>query len=131
MFSHNVTPDVRTRILLVEDSRPMQETLTAILSGMDHLQLVSIAETASEAVDHFNKLQPHAVILDLGLREGTGFDVLYAIKGRRPDCRVLVFTSYDAEPYRLRCLAAGADHFFSKNRQHSELLQELSQFSAR
>jgi DNA-binding NarL/FixJ family response regulator len=38
---------------------------------------------------------------------------------------VLVFTGYDEEPYRTRCLAAGADRFFSKIRQHRALIQEL------
>jgi hypothetical protein len=38
---------------------------------------------------------------------------------------IQVVTGYDEEPYRTRCLAAGADHFFSKNRQHRALIQEL------
>lgn len=124
MFSGKTNPDAR-RVFLVEDSRAMQETLTAILVRMSHLRLVGVAETASDALDGFATLQPDLVVLDLGLREGSGVDVLKAIKSRRPECQVFVFTSHDSEPYRARCLAAGANRFYSKARQHRELIDEL------
>ena len=124
MFGGTTNQDAR-RVFLVEDSRAMQDTLTAILGRMSHLRLVGVAETAGEALDGFTTLQPDLVVLDLALREGSGLDVLQAIKRRRPECQVFVFTSHDSEPYRARCLAAGADRFYSKARQHRELIDEL------
>ncbi len=106
----------------------MQEILTESLRTVPGLELAGVAETAAEALAAFESHRPDVVILDLGLRAGTGLDVLHGIKQRAPACRVLVFTGYDEEPYRTRCLAAGADHFFSKNRQHRELIQQLHNF---
>ena len=103
----------------------MQEILTVFLQTVPGLELVGVAETATEALAAFESHRPDVVILDLGLRASTGLDVLHGIKQRAPACRVLIFTGYDEEPYRTRCLAAGADHFFSKNRQHRELMQLL------
>ncbi len=108
----------------------MQEMLTALLRQMDHLELVGVAETAHDAIASFSTLQPDAVILDLELRQGTGLEVLGAIKARRPECRVLIFTSHDTKPFRTRCLEAGADRFYSKARQHRELLEELLRLKA-
>ena len=103
----------------------MQEILTESLQTVPGLELAGVAETATEALAAFESHRPDVVILDLALRVGSGLDVLHEIKQRAPACRVLVFTGYDEEPFRTRCLAEGADYFFSKNRQHRELIQEL------
>ena len=103
----------------------MQEILTESLQTVPGLELAGVAETATEALAAFESHRPDVVILDLVLRVGSGLDVLHEIKQRAPACRVLVFTGYDEEPFRTRCLAEGADYFFSKNRQHRELIQEL------
>lgn len=106
----------------------MQEILTESLQTVPGLELVGAVATATDALAALESHRPDVVILDLALRAGTGLDVLHGIKQRAPACRVLVFTGYDAEPYRTRCLAAGADYFFSKNRQHRELIQQLHNF---
>ena len=107
----------------------MQEIITESLRGVSGLNLASIAETADDAIAAFESHRPDIVILDLALRVGSGLDVLRAIKQRTPACRVLVFTGHDQESYRQHCLAAGADFFFSKNRQHLELVQRLRAIS--
>ena len=106
----------------------MQEILTESLQSAPGLELAAVANTAADALTAFEAHRPAVVILDLVLRAGNGLDLLHEIKGRAPACRVLVFTGYDDEPYRTRCLTAGADRFFSKNRQHRELIQHLHSF---
>lgn len=113
------------RLLLVEDSPAMQEVLQAILSTMGWVRLVGVAETSAEAIRCFEETRPDLVIVDLLLREGSGFEVLNHIRAGESACRVLVFTSHDSEPFRSRCLQAGADGFYSKSRQHRELVEAL------
>lgn len=108
----------------------MQEILTEILHAVPCLELAGVAETGPAAIAAFELHRPDVVVLDLVLRESSGLDVLREIKRRAPNCQVVMFTGYDAEPYRTRCLAAGADHFFSKNRQHRELVQHLHALGA-
>ena len=130
MFHPRPTPGKRLKLLLVEDSRHMQEVLTDAVRSMSRLELAGVAETATDARAAFELHRPDVVVLDLVLRASSGLDVLHEIKQRAPACHVVVFTGYDAEPYRNRCLAAGADHFFSKNRQHRELLRHLQDYDA-
>ena len=99
------------------------------LQTVPGMEVAGIAETVAEAIAAFEAHRPDVVILDLSLRIGSGFDVLRAIKQHTPACRVLVFTGHDQESYRQHCLGAGADFFFSKNRQFEELLQQLHAFS--
>ncbi len=103
----------------------MQEILTWSLQTAPGLVLAGVAATVTDALAEFERHQPDVVILDLALREGSGLDVLRQLKQRAPACQVLVFTTHDTEPYRTRCLTEGADYFFSKNKQHRELVQLL------
>ena len=117
-------------VLLVEDSQRMQEILTWSVQTTPGLEVAAVANTAPGALVEFERRSPEIVILALVLREGNGLDVLREIKQRSPACRVLVFTTHDSEPYRTRCLAAGANYFFSKNQQHRELIQMLQELGA-
>jgi DNA-binding NarL/FixJ family response regulator len=108
----------------------MREILTESLQDVTGLEIAGMAETAPDAIAAFESCQPDIVILDLALRVGTGLDVLREIKQRAPACRVLVFTGHDQESYRQHCLGAGADFFFSKNRQHRDLIEQLRAFTS-
>jgi DNA-binding NarL/FixJ family response regulator len=119
----------RLKLLLVEDSRQMQDVLTQSVHAVPGLELVGVVATAADAMAAFKSHHPDVVILDLVLRAGSGLDVLRSIKQHTPACRVLVFSGHDEEPFPSRCVAAGADHFFSKARQHQELIQELNKFT--
>lgn len=103
----------------------MRAILAGIVQSIPTLRLVASAETAAEALAELDLHQPDLVILDLVLRTGSGVVVLREIKQRAPACRVVVFSTHDEEPYRVRCLAEKADFFFSKNHQHQELVRFL------
>lgn len=115
----------RFRVLLVEDAPIMQKYLGELVRTVPHLQYIGLAETVAEALEIFERDRPNLVVLDLVLRAGSGMDVLREIKQRDPACRVVVFTSHAEPQYRKRCLADGADAFFSKSMEHRELQQYL------
>jgi DNA-binding NarL/FixJ family response regulator len=115
----------RTKTIIVEDSRRMQEILADSVRELPGLQLMAVAESAEEALASFELHHPDLVTLDLVLKGSNGLEVLHEIKRLEPGCRVLVFTAYDDDQYRARSLAAGAYRFFSKAKQHAELIQTL------
>jgi two-component system response regulator EvgA len=117
-------------VIIVEDSPPMQQILIKLVGTEPSLELVAVVDNPADAMTALKKDQPNLVILDLALRAGNGIDLIIDIKKHKPECRVLVFTAYDAEQYRIRSTKAGADWFFSKNRQHRELVESLSNIAA-
>lgn len=108
----------------------MQETLTRTLQTVPGLESAGVAWTAAGGIAAFESRRPDVVILDLVLQAGSGFEVLLRIKEHTPACQVLVFTGHDEDSFRKRCLAAGADYFLSKNRDHGELLHVLRNIRA-
>ncbi|HUR59310.1 MAG TPA: response regulator transcription factor [Opitutaceae bacterium] len=125
MLNHCPTARAKLKVVLVEDSVVMREVLAISLASVLGVEIIAVAETAPDAIAACEGQRPDLVILDLALRVGSGLDVLREIKQRLPACRVLVFTGHDQLSYRQHCLGAGADFFFSKNRQQEDLIDQL------
>jgi DNA-binding NarL/FixJ family response regulator len=102
------------KVCIVEDSQVVRERLSAMLAETGGIDVIGTASEAGEAVDIVRQLRPDAVILDLQLAEGSGFDVLKTIRQNGPAPLVLVLTNHASMQHRQRCLQAGADYFFDK-----------------
>ena len=104
------------RVFLVEDSAVIRELLTD--SSLDHVELVDYSETDADAIAALQTVLCDAVVLDLQLREGHGFNVLKVLRsdpaGRR--MIVLVLTNHATPQYRAQSMEIGADYFFDKSR---------------
>ena len=80
------------RILIVEDSAVIRERIRALLVPLPSIDVIGHAETADEAITAIDELSPDIVTLDIGLRDGNGFDVLRWLSendGNRPEVVVL------------------------------------------
>lgn len=110
----NAGPSGPPRALVVEDSaqqrRRLVEIVAKALSGFE----VSEAKDVSTAIESARRLHPDVVTLDLGLPDGSGFEVLRAIREGGAPARVIVVTGESDERYRRASLEAGADEFLDK-----------------
>jgi DNA-binding NarL/FixJ family response regulator len=117
------------RVFLVEDSSVLRERLTEALSTLSGVAVVGSSDTEQGAIDELRRLECDAVVLDLQLRHGNGFNVLKAIRQAENDGQrtlVIVLTNYAFSLYRHRCLQAGADFFLDKAREFERLQQVLN-----
>jgi DNA-binding response OmpR family regulator len=99
------------RLLLVEDDPEIRRTLSRGL-GEQGATVVPVA-TAVEAIKAVSTERPDAVILDLGLPDLDGADVLALIRAGS-DLPVVVATARDDEREIVRLLDAGADDYLIK-----------------
>lgn len=111
------------RILLVEDDTMIGETLREALRrqglAADWVRDGRAADAvlASERFD--------AVLLDLGLPQRSGLEVLAALRGRGDTTPVIVLTARDALADKVRGLDAGADDYLVKPFELEELMARL------
>ena len=121
------------RVFLVEDSAVIRQSLTETIASLDHVEVVGHAEGETEAIAALEALDCDAVVLDLQLREGHGFNVLKALRGRsvRPRVIVLVLSNYATPQYRTRSMDIGADYFFDKAREYDRLCEVLEGLGVR
>lgn len=109
-------------ILVVEDDASLLRSLVMTLkaAGYAPVGVGSLAE-ARRMRAHY---KPSAVLLDLGLPDGDGLDLISAI--RADDWTpIVVLTARDAEALKVRALDAGADDYVTKPFGLDELLARL------
>lgn len=110
------------RILLVEDEAPLRRFLVPTLEREGHQVLC--AATASEGRALARSHNPDLVLLDLGLPDGDGLEVLRELRAwsRRP---VIILSARSQERDKVRALDLGADDYLTKPFGAPELLARI------
>src|SRR5579863_8511322 len=118
-------------VLLVEDSRVLAERLRETLLSVPGVQLAGTVDSEADAVAVLQRQPVDVVLLDLHLRQGTGFGVLRAIPNDQVRKTVVIVpTNYDLAEYRRAAAALGARHFLDKLRDFERLPSLLQQIGA-
>ena len=113
---------VMTRILIVDDDVALGRALAINLKarGLD----VELAATGQAALDLVARFHPDAVVLDLGLPDLDGVDVLHGIRGWSP-VPVVVLSARSTSDEKVAALDAGADDYITKPFEMNELLARV------
>jgi DNA-binding NarL/FixJ family response regulator len=119
------------RVFVVEDSPSILERLEAMLGSIPGVASVGHASGADEAIRAILTARPDAVVLDLRLAQGSGFDVLRYVLGRTPSIDFYVLSNVPAEPYRRLTACLGARGFFDKTFEFDRLRDTLTERAAR
>jgi two-component system response regulator DevR len=101
-------------ILLVEDHEVTRAGLRSLLNAYAQLKIVGEAETTETAIAEAERLRPDVVLLDIRLRDGSGFDVCRRIQELNLDTRVLFLTSFADDEVLFEAIASGADGYLLK-----------------
>lgn len=117
------------KLLLVEDDYALATGLAAALKR-EHF-LVCNAYSGQEALAELRSFDPDMVVLDLGLPDMDGMDVLCQLRKRSAAMPVLVLTARDALDDRVGALDLGADDYLVKPFDMPELLARLRVMSRR
>ncbi|MBO2446785.1 response regulator transcription factor [Actinomadura barringtoniae] len=110
-------------VLVVEDDANVRTALIRELSARAHV--VRSVGTAMDALREVTQAPPDVVILDLGLPDLDGAEVLKMLRGVS-DVPVIIATARDDEPEIVRLLNAGADDYLIKPFSAEHLVARLS-----
>jgi two-component system OmpR family response regulator len=113
------------RVLLVEDSKVLTERLTEAIDQIEDVCLIGTAETEAAAIALVRREAVDVIILDLHLRQGTGFGVMRALAATQLRPQIIVLTNYDLPEYKNAAFALGATHFLDKARDYGRLPEML------
>ena len=104
----------RLAVLVVEDDRAVRESLAACLAAEPDLVPLPCAR-GREALTVASARRPELALVDLGLPDMPGRDVIRALRERVPACVPVVFTIFDDPPTILGALRAGARGYVLKS----------------
>lgn len=107
-------PEVKIKLLIVDDHHVVRAGLRTVLSESPNLEVVGEAGSAAEAIEQGKTLKPEVVVLDMRLPDRSGVEVCRELKFLLPEVKVLILTSYGDEANVLAGLAAGADGYLLK-----------------
>lgn len=110
------------QILVVDDERPIRRLLRTTLESQGHDVLE--AADAATALALLRAERPALVILDLGLPDRDGLEVLREIRAESP-VPVLILSSRDFEAAKVQALDDGADDYVSKPFGSEELMARI------
>lgn len=110
-------------VLIIDDEPQIQKMLTVILrhAGYD----VATAATGQQGLTDLVYKKPNAVLLDMGLPDMEGFDVLLRIR-EISDVAVIMVSVRGQEEVKVKCLENGADDYITKPFSAVELTARLS-----
>lgn len=113
------------RILLVDDHRVILEGLKILLADEEDLMVVGEATRGAEAEGLAQTLRPDVILLDLGLPDTHGIDVLNRILLRNPRARVLVFTASIGDAHIQAVIQGGARGYVLKDAPREEICRAI------
>jgi len=108
------------KIVIIDDERPILLTLEALLGR--HGYEPHTANTAASGMTMVRKVNPDIVLLDLGLPDAEGMDVLKELKKEMPNLHVIILTAHDSLSNAIESIKLGAFHFIAKPYAPEELM---------
>ena len=120
------TPGAPLRVLLVEDSPVIRESVVELVEANGRARVAYATDSEAVAIGEL-KMNPYdVVIVDLRLREGSGFGVLRALQQHCPDTLTIVLTNYTSGAIRKRCAELGVKWFFDKSSEFEGIVDLIS-----
>ena len=103
-----------TTVALVEDDRDTRARLASSIRAQASLELVAEYATGAEALAGLDSRAPDVLLVDLGLPDISGLEVMRFAAGRYPECDILVISIFGDEANVLAALEAGARGYLLK-----------------
>jgi DNA-binding NarL/FixJ family response regulator len=119
-----------TRILIADDDALVRAGLALMLGGAPDLEVVAEAVNGREAVDAVRAGGVDVVMMDLRMPVMDGIAATTAIRTLPNPPKVIVLTTFDADEYVVRALAAGANGFLLKDTPPAEIVAAIGKVVA-
>ena len=113
------------RILLVDDQKFVQYKLKEMLSIDANLKIVGTAGDGEAAIAQAELLKPDVILIDIEMPKMNGIEATKIISQRFPECKILIFSSYEHQEYVQQIITAGADGYILKSTPAEDLVTAI------
>jgi two-component system response regulator RegA len=110
-------------LLIVEDDKSFLQRLARAMETRGFA--VTTSETVADGLQQVEKSAPAFAVVDMRLGDGTGLDVISALKRRRPDARGIVLTGYGNIATAVTAVKLGAVDYLSKPADADDVVAAL------
>lgn len=112
-------------VMLVEDDVHFQNALIAAIARAPDIRLAALAGSRAQGLQALRGPPADVLLVDLGLPDGSGIDVIRAAHSQWPGCAVMVSTTFGDEAHVLQSIEAGASGYLLKDSTPEDMLDEI------
>lgn len=120
----------KVRLFLVDDHPLVREWLAQLLRAEADFEVVGEAEDPAGALEKMERAPPDLAVVDLSLREGSGLDLIKALRTRLPSVQVIVLSMHEELTQVERALRAGAAGYVMKRESTQQIVEAIRRVRA-
>jgi DNA-binding NarL/FixJ family response regulator len=120
-----VTTTLPVRIAIVEDDPALRKIVVSLLQPDPQYAVVGEFAEGRTAIAEIPRLTVDIALVDIGLPDVSGIDVIRELKASSPNCSILVITTFGDEKTVASALEAGADGYLLKGTALEELKRDI------
>lgn len=117
-------------VLLVEDDDNTRARLRQIVNDHDRLNVIAAVATCADAWRQFATGRPDVLLVDLGLPDGNGADLIREFKHTSPTTEAMVITVFGDEQHVIAAIEAGASGYLLKDGSSEYVGESIMQLIA-
>ena len=102
------------RVLIADDHAVVRAGLRQLLGEDSSVGEIGEAATGQQTLERLRESQWELLILDIGMPDRSGMDILRHVRSGYPDTRVLILSGFPERQYAINMLRAGAHGFLGK-----------------
>ena len=114
-------------VAIVEDHQLLSDALATLVNGTPDMVMAGLADTCAGALALVERTRPDVLVLDVGLPDGDGIDLVAEVRQCHPTGSILIMTSLSDTETLQRAIDAGVNGFVPKRRPAVELLAAIRQ----
>jgi two-component system, NarL family, invasion response regulator UvrY len=114
----------RVKVLMIEDHPIVRDGCRLIFNRRSDFDLVE-ASTVEGGIAANREFQPDVIVLDLGLRDGSGFDMIPILLADNQATRIVIFSMNETARFVTRALDMGARGYVTKNDDPDTILMAI------
>ena len=116
----------QVKVLVIEDHPIVHDGCRSICRRRPDITTME-ASSAEEGLALNRSFQPDVIILDIGLGETSGFDIMPKLLADNESARIIVFSMYEAARFVTRALDLGARGYITKNDNPNAILTAIDE----
>ncbi|HVR63198.1 MAG TPA: response regulator transcription factor [Polyangia bacterium] len=115
-----------TKILIVDDHEMVRDAMRELLASIAEYEVVGMASSLRTALPILEKTQPDVVLADLSLEDGSGTELVRAVRQAKLKARVLIMTGFRDSFAASEAMKAGVSGYVLKTRPTRELVEAIA-----
>lgn len=112
-------------VLIVEDRPDISQRLARVVDQTSGITLAGTAGTLGQGLESFFVLKPRLVLVDIGLPDGSGIDLVQAASAAKWRCDALVISIFGDEERVITAIQAGAKGYILKGQKFDQVGEDI------